>query len=259
MNHFLTALLGTFALVNAASAAVQTKTIAYKHGDQACQGFLAWDDAVSGPRPGVLVVHEWWGLNDYARDRAKQLAKLGYVAFAADLYGDGKVTDHPQQASEMATKVRANVQDWRQRAATALKILTDQPQCDKTKLAAIGYCFGGSTCLQLAYSGADLKAVGTFHAALPTPSPAEAKQIKAPLLVCHGAADRFIPEAAVQAFRAALDQAGVKYEFVAYPGIVHSFTVPDADKHNMAGLKYDQAADEDSWKRLTALFADKLK
>jgi dienelactone hydrolase len=250
MFRFSTVLLGTFALVNAAPAAVQTKTIAYKHGDLACQGFLAWDDAVAGPRPGVLVVHEWWGLNDYARNRARQLAKLGYVAFAADLYGEGKVTDHPQQAGEMANTVRTNVQDWRRRAATALKVLTDQPQCDKTKLAAIGYCFGGSTCLQLAYSGAD---------ALPTPTPAEAKQIKATLLVCHGADDRFVSEQAVKAFRAALDQAGVKYEFVAYPGVVHSFTVPGADKHNIPGMKYDKSADEDSWKRLTALLADKLK
>jgi dienelactone hydrolase len=259
MFRFVTVLLGALTVVNAASAAVQTKAITYKHGDLACQGFLAWDDAVPGPRPGVLVVHEWWGLNDYARDRAKQLAKLGYVAFAADMYGDGKVTDHPQQAGEMATKVRTNVEDWRKRAATALKVLTDQPQCDRTKLAAIGYCFGGSTCLQLAYSGADLKAIGTFHAALPTPSATDAKQIRPTILVCHGADDKFIAEAAVKAFRGALDQAGVKYEFVAYPGVVHSFTVPDADRHNIAGMKYDKAADADSWQRLTALLAEKLK
>jgi dienelactone hydrolase len=246
-------------LVGSANADVQTKKVTYKHGDLECQGYLAWDDAVKGPRPGVLVVHEWWGLNDYARGRAEQLAKLGYVAFAADMYGEGKVTEHPKEAGEMAGKVRANVQDWRKRAATALDVLKAQPQCDKTRLAAIGYCFGGSTALQLAYSGADLKAVATFHAALPTPTAEEAKQIKAAILVCHGADDKFIPDQAIKSFRNALDNAGVKYEFVSYPDTVHSFTVPTADKHNIDGMKYNKTADEDSWKRMTALLAEKFK
>jgi dienelactone hydrolase len=246
-------------LVGSASAALQTKKIAYKDGDLLCQGYLAWDDAVQGPRPGVLVVHEWWGLDDYARGRAEQLAKLGYVAFAADMYGEGKVTEHPKEAGELATHVRANVQDWRKRAARALAVLATQPQCDKTRLAAIGYCFGGSTALQLAYSGADLKAVVTFHAALPAPTAAEAKQIKATILVCHGADDKFIPDQAIKSFRNALDKASVKYEFVSYPDTVHSFTVPGADKHNIAGMKYNKTADEDSWKRMVKLLAEKFK
>src|SRR2546423_7867592 len=157
-------LAGVLVAVSSAQAGVQTKTVSYKHGDLECRGFLAWDDALKGPRPGVLVLHEWWGLNDYARGRAEQLAKLGYVAFAADMYGEGKTAAHPKEAGEMATKVRSNLQDWRKRAAEALEVLKSQPQCDPTKLAAIGYCFGGSTALQLAYSGADLKAVATFHA-----------------------------------------------------------------------------------------------
>jgi dienelactone hydrolase len=250
---------GWLVLISSASAALQTKKIPYKHGELQCEGYLAWDDAVKGARPGVLVVHEWWGLNDYARGRAEQLAKLGYVAFAADMYGEGKVTEHPKEAGEMATKVRSNVQDWRKRAATALDVLAAQPQCDKTKLAAIGYCFGGSTALQLAYSGADLKAVATFHAALPAPKAEEAKQIKATILVCHGADDKFIPDEAIKSFRDALDKAGVKYEFKSYPDTVHSFTVPGADKHNIAGMKYNKAADEDSWKRMVELLAAKLK
>jgi dienelactone hydrolase len=252
-------LTGWLVLVGSASADVKTKKIAYKHGAMECQGMLAWDDAIQGPRPGVLVVHEWWGLNDYARGRAEQLAKLGYVAFAADMYGEGRVTEHPQEAGQMATKVRTNLQDWRQRATEALDVLKAQPQCDKTKLAAIGYCFGGSTALQLAYAGADLKAVVTFHAALPTPTPEEAKQIKPSIIVCHGADDKFVPDQAVKAFREALDKAGVKYEFVSYPETVHSFTVPGADKHNIAGMKYNKTADEDSWKRMLALFAEKFK
>src|SRR5262249_5378282 len=185
---------GWLMLVSAAPAAVQTKKIAYKHGDVECRGYLAWDDAVKGPRPGVLVVHEWWGLNDYARKRAEQLAQLGYIALAADMYGEGKTTNHPKEAGEMAGKVRANMEGWRKRAATALAGMKSQPRCDPTKLAAIGYCFGGSTALQMALSGADLKAVVSFHGALPTPSAAEAKQIKGTVLVCHGADDTFIPE-----------------------------------------------------------------
>ncbi|MDZ4687634.1 MAG: dienelactone hydrolase family protein [Planctomycetaceae bacterium] len=250
--------LGLFA-ANSAHAAVQTQTIKYQDGGTECVGFLAWDDAVEGQRPGVLVVHEWWGLNDYARNRAKELAKLGYVAFAADMYGEGKTVEHPQDAGAMAAKVRANVEAWRKRAQAGLAVLTSQPQCDATKLAAIGYCFGGSTALQLAYTGADLDAVATFHAALPTPSDAEAKAVKARVLICHGADDKFIPEEAIKAFKGALDKAAAKYEFVAYPGAVHSFTVPDAGKHNNPGMQYQAAADKDSWDRMTKLFAETLK
>ncbi len=239
-------------------AAVKTKVVKYQHGTQECHGFLAWDDAADAKRPGVLVVHEWWGLNDYAKDRAKKLAELGYVAFCADMYGDGKVVEHPKDAGEMAGKVRMNVDDWRKRAQAALATLKAQPQCDRDKLAAIGYCFGGSTCLQLAYTGADLKAVATFHAALPAPTPEEAKQIKPQVLVCNGAEDTFIPAAAIQAFRGGLDTAKTKYEFVNYPGAVHSFTVPGAEKHGNPGLKYQKEADEASWKKMQDLFAATL-
>lgn len=251
----------TAVLVMAAvsDAAVQTKTITYKDGDVECRGFLAYDDAIEGPRPGVLVVHEWWGLNGYARSRTEELAKLGYVAFAADMYGQGTVVEHPKDAGEMAGKVRANVESWRKRAVAALDVLKAQPQCDPTHLAAIGYCFGGSTALQLAYTGADLDAVATFHAALPPASANESKGVKARILVCHGAADSFIPEPAIKAFRQSLDAGDVKYEFVAYPGAVHSFTVPDAGKHGNPGMQYNEAADKDSWQKLEALLADVFK
>jgi dienelactone hydrolase len=242
-----------------AEAAVQTKSIKYKHGTQECVGFFAWDAAAEGKRPGVLVVHEWWGLNDYAKDRAKKLAELGYVAFCADMYGDGKVVDHPNDAGEMAGKVRANVDEWRKRAQAALDVLKSQPECDLTKLAAMGYCFGGSTALQLAYTGADLKAVATFHAALPTPTADEAKQIKAQIVVCNGADDKFISDDSIKAFRGALNGAKVDYEFLNYPGAVHSFTVADADRHGVPGLKYNKAADEASWKKLQELLTQALK
>ncbi|MCX7420812.1 MAG: dienelactone hydrolase family protein [Planctomycetia bacterium] len=241
-----------------AQAAVQTKMVTYKHGDLECRGFLAWDDAVQGTRPGVLVVHEWWGLDEYARQRATQLAKLGYVAFAADMYGEGKTADHPDNARQMATTVRMNVENWRKRATVALDVLKSQPQCDCNKLAAIGYCFGGSTAIQLAYAGTDLKAVASFHGALPTATEAEAKATKARILVCNGGADTFIPEAAIKSFRESLDKSGAKYDFVSYPGVVHSFTVPGADARNIPGMKYDKQADEDSWKLMTKLFAEQF-
>lgn len=252
------ALAGVLVLAVAAQGAVQTKKITYKDGAVECHGFLAYDDAVKGPRPGVLVLHEWWGLDDYARKRCEQLAALGYVAFAADMYGNGKTVDHPKDAGGMAGKVRENVEAWRKRALAGLDVLKAQPQCDKTKLAAIGYCFGGSTALQLAYAGADLKGVVTFHAALPAATEAEAKGIKPAILVLTGGDDSFIPAAAIKAFRDALDKGGVKYEFHSYPGVRHSFTVPGADKHGIDGLKYDKKADEDSWQRMRKLFAEKL-
>jgi dienelactone hydrolase len=245
-------------LSTSAFAEVRSKKMTYKVGDQEHIGYLAWDDSVSGPRPGVLVVHEWWGLNDYARGRADQLAKLGYVAFCADMYGDGKVAKHPEDAGKMAGEVRKNIDQWRKRAIAALDVLKSQPQCDKGKVAAIGYCFGGSTCLVLAYSGADLRAVATFHAALPVPTAEEAKRIKPTILVNHGAEDKFIPDQTIKAFKSRLEEAKAPYEFVAYPGAVHSFTVPDADKHGNPGMKYDKAADEKSWAAMRKLFAEKL-
>jgi dienelactone hydrolase len=255
----LCSLLMLCCVTSVASAAVQTKTVVYKDGDTECRGFLAYDDALTGPRPGVLVVHEWWGLNDYARNRATELAKLGYVAFAADMYGEGKTVEHPKDAGEMAGKVRANVAAWRTRGLAALKTLQSQPECDPQRMAAMGYCFGGSTALQLAYAGADLKAVATFHAALPTPSAEEAKAMKPTVLICHGADDTFIPAAAITAFKQGLDTAAVKYEFVSYPNTVHSFTVADSGKHGIPGMKYNAEADADSWAKLTMLLAKQLQ
>ncbi len=250
--------LGVLMMAASAQAAVQTKEIIYKHGDLDCRGFLAWDDSTDGPRPGVLVVHEWWGLDAYAKRRAEMLAKLGYVAFAADMYGEGKTLTHPTDAGQMAGKVRSNVEDWRKRGLAALDVLKSQPQCDKTKLAAIGYCFGGSTVQQLAFVGTDLKAIASFHGALVTPTPEQAKAVKCEILICNGADDKFIPDTAIKSFREALDKAGTKYEFINYAGAKHSFTVAEADSHNVEGLKYNKEADEKSWGDMQKLFKEKL-
>lgn len=260
MPRHASAIAAVLMTAGLAPAGVQTLVVDYEYDGTKLKGFLAYDDATQSKRPGVLVFPEWWGLNGYAKNRAKQLAELGYVAFAADLYGDGKVIDiaHPEDAGKMAGTLRMNIKAWRGRAEAALKVLTRQPNVDASKVAAIGYCLGGSTALQLAYSGADLKAVATFHAGLASPTPEEGKAIKAKVLVCHGGADKFIPEKAIKDFKAAMESAGAKYDFVSYDGVVHSFTVPDADKAKNPGMKYDKNADEDSWKRMKELFKTTL-
>ncbi|OWK40899.1 dienelactone hydrolase family protein [Fimbriiglobus ruber] len=241
-----------------AAAGVQTKDVEYTYEGVTFKGQLAWDDATAGKRPGVLVVHEWWGLDDYAKMRAHELAKLGYVAFACDMYGVGKLAKHPEDAGKMATEVRNNVAVWQGRAKAALKVLADDEHVDASKLAAMGYCFGGSTALELAYSGADLKAVVTFHAALPTPTPEQAKAIKAKILVCHGADDKFIKQESIDKFKAALADAKVDLKFEAYPGAVHSFTVKGADAHMLPGMAYNAEADKKSWQAMQDLFAETL-
>jgi dienelactone hydrolase len=174
------------------------------------------------------------------------------------MYGGGKSTDHPNEAKEMATAVRQNSADWVKRATAALDVLKSQPQCDSSKLAAIGYCFGGSTALQLALSGADLKAAASFHGALQVPTPEQVKQTKATILVCHGAKDSFIPEETIQKFRAALDEGGADWEMDYYAGAEHSFTVKGADALKIPGMKYDAEADKRSWARLQSLLKEKL-
>ncbi len=237
-------------------AEVKTKTLTYTYGGVTFKGHLAWNDAAQGKRPGILVVHEFWGLNDYARHRAEQLASVDYVAFACDMYGNGKHTEHPQDAARMAGEVRRSIDVWQGRAQAALKVLQDDKHVDATKLAAIGYCFGGSTALELAYSGADLKAVATFHAALPTPTEEQAKAIKAQILINQGAADAFVPEKACEALRAALNKADVPYEFIYYGGAHHSFTVPGADKVGNANMVYSPRADHRAWQAMLVMFND---
>lgn len=254
-------IVGALALVigaGTAGAAVKTKEIEYEFDGMKFKGVLAFDDAVKEKRPGVLVFHEWWGLDDYAKKRAEQLAGLGYVAFAADMYGEGKVVDHPKEAGKMAQTVRMNMKTWQGRADAALKVLQSQETVDKDKVAAIGYCFGGSTALMLAASGAPIKAVSMFHAALPPLTEDQAKMIKARILVNHGADDGFIPKDSIDKFKAALDKAGVKYHFESFPGVVHSFTVKEADKRGIKGMAYDEAADKKSWQLMLDLFNETL-
>jgi dienelactone hydrolase len=239
----------------AADAKVVGKPVAYKDGDVELEGYLAYDDSKDGPRPGVLVVHEWWGLNDYAKKRADMLAELGYVAFAADMYGKGVLAKDAKTAGKLAGGVRGDKAAWMKRAKAGLDQLTAVKQCDPKRLAGIGYCFGGSTVLNMALDGMDLDAVVSFHGALPNDfTVAQAKSAKATLLICHGAKDAFIKDEVIAKFRSMLDEAGTDYIFEYYAGAVHSFTNPEADAAKVPGLAYQRAADVRSWAHMRQLF-----
>ena len=174
-------------ITSVARAEVKTETVKYKAGDVEAEGFLAYNEKVAGKRPGVVVVPEWWGLNDYAKSRAKQLAELGYVALAADIYGEGKVAKDPAEAGKWAGALKGgDRKELRARVAAAFEQLKKHNEVDATRTAAIGYCFGGTTVLELARSGADVSAIVCFHGDLSTAQPAQAGQIKAKVLVCHG-------------------------------------------------------------------------
>ena len=248
-------LLAAFSL----QAEVKTKAISYQHEDAKLTGHLYWDDSVKGKRPGVLVIHEWWGLNDYAKKRAKMLAELGYVAFAADMYGDNKVTTKPPQAKEWMQEITADVEGWRERAGLGLEQLKKSGMVKASDLAAIGYCFGGATVLQMSYANAPVKGVVSFHGALPA-APEEVKnKIRPQILVLHGQADSFIAPEVVTNFRNKLDEAGANWEMNTYGGARHGFTNPDAGKFGIKNLEYNATADQRSWARMQAFFDELFK
>lgn len=237
-----------------ASAEVQTKRVEYQHGGETLEGTLAWDDAVEGKRPGVLVVHEWWGLDDYARNRAEQLAELGYVAFALDMYGKGKLTEHPSEAMQWSGAIRENIDNWVARARAGLEVLQKHSLVDTDRLSAIGYCFGGATVVQMTYAGLPLAGVVSFHGSLPVATEEQAQAVKSSILVCHGAADSFVPESRAADFRKALEAAGVDWQMIYYSGAKHSFTNPDADSKGIAAIAYDEEADKRSWAQMQVFF-----
>jgi dienelactone hydrolase len=232
---------------------LETKEVQYSDGDTECKGFLAFDPAQPGKRPAVLVFPEWWGLNDYARSRATQLAQLGYVAFAVDMYGEGRSTETKEEAQGLASPFYTDPQKLRARATAALETLKKQPNVDASKIAAIGYCFGGTCALELARSGADLGAVVAFHAGLDTRNPADAKNIKGKVLVCTGGADGMVGPDKREAFIKEMEDAQVDYQINVYSGARHAFTNPDAGKFGIPGIAYDKKADERSWREMQEL------
>ena len=255
--------LPLFALIAAsalpASGAVKTEVVEYKDGDQICEGFLAYDDAAKGKLPGVVVVHEWMGLGDYAKGRATKLAGLGYVAFAADIYGKGNRAKDAKEAGALAGKYKGDLPLLRSRARAAFDTLAKNGRVDAAKLFAIGYCFGGTTVLELARSGAPLAGTVSFHGGLATKDPADAKNVKGRVLVLHGAADPYVPPAEVAAFQKEMDDATVDWQMVYYAGAVHAFTNPGAGTDPSKGAAYDAKADRRSWEAMKAFFVETTK
>lgn len=246
----------------ASHAAVQGREVTYSTNGTALKGYIAYDDATKGKRPGILVVHEWWGHNEYARKRARMLAERGYTALAVDMYGDGKQANHPDDAGKFAKEVSQNAALARARFEAALELIKKEKTVDAASIGAIGYCFGGSVVLNMARMGEPLKAVASFHGGLSTQQPAERGKVKARIASFTGEDDPMIPATQVAAFRQEMENAGVNYKVVTYPGATHAFTNPAADelgkKFNLP-LAYNAAADHASWDEGLAFLADAFK
>ncbi len=234
-------------------AKVMSKAVEYRHGEVVLEGYVAYPAYKKGRHPGVLVVHEWMGLNDYAKKRADQLAQLGYVALAVDMYGKGIRAADAKEAAALAGKYKGDRPLMRGRIQAALDLLKGLPKVDPKRIAAIGYCFGGTTVLELARSGADIAGVVSFHGGLDTPMPAEPGQVKAKVLVLHGGDDPLVPPEQVNGFEAEMRKAGVDWQLVAYGGTVHSFTNPQANDP-ARGVAYDAKSDRRSWQAMRSFF-----
>ena len=243
-------------------AEIVTRDIQYQQGDTVLKGMIAYDDTITGKRPGVLVIHEWWGHNPYARKRAKMLAELGYTALAVDMYGDGKTADHPDDAGKFSKAVGSNPALAKARFDAALNTLKQQPTVNANHIAGIGYCFGGGILLNMARMGTDIDGVVSYHGSLATSNPAKAGDIKTQIRVFNGADDPFVKPEHIAAFKQEMDAAGVNYRFINYPGAVHSFTNPGADavgKQFNLPLAYNEKADKDSWEQTQVFFKEIFK
>ncbi len=261
MTRYWVALLMMIAPLAAASASatVSGRDVEYRTGDTVLKGYLAQDTALKGKRPAVLVVHEWWGLNDYARKRARMLAEQGYVALAVDMYGNGQTARNPDEAGKLAGEVMKNKAILVSRFNAALDFIRQQQSVDPARIAAIGYCFGGAVVLHMARQGADLKGVVSYHGNLSTDAPAEKGMVKARVLVFSGEADKMVPPEQVAAFKEEMTRAGASFRYVGYPGALHSFTNPDANalaaKFKLP-IAYDRKADQDSWAQTMTFFRE---
>lgn len=239
-----------------AKAEVKTQTISYQEGQTQLEGYLAYKPQGAKKKPAILIVHEWTGLGPYVKKRAEKLAQLGYVAFAADIYGKGVRPTTPDEAGKTAGIYKGNRPLMRARVQAALAELKKQSQVDSQKIAAIGYCFGGTTVLELARSGADVKGVVSFHGGLQTPTPGDAKNIKAKVLVLHGADDPYVNAEEVKAFEDEMRGGFVDWQLIKYSGAVHSFTNPNAGNDPSKGAAYDKNADKRSWIAMKMFFQE---
>lgn len=256
---YLISIIAVLFLAVTVQAEVRTEMVEYKQGDAVLEGYLAYDDAVKGKRPGVLIVHEWMGVNPYVKKRAEQLAKLGYVAFAADIYGKGVRPKNSDEAASESKKYKTDRQLMRNRVNAGLDVLKNHKLADTKKTAAIGYCFGGTTVLELGRSGADVAGIVSFHGGLDSPSPNDAKNIKGKVLALHGGDDPFVPAEQVAAFQDEMRKAGVDWNMVVYGGAVHSFTNPDSGNDNSKGAAYNEKADKRSWEDMKQFFSEIFK
>lgn len=242
---------------------VEGKEISYTADSVTMNGYIAYDANADGKRPGILVVHEWWGHNDYSRLRADMLAELGYVALAVDMYGDGKIAAHPEDAGKFMTEVISNIDGAKARFESALEALKANENVDPEKIGAIGYCFGGSVVLSMANAGYDLDAVAAFHGGVGLPIWPGENEVKADILICNGADDPFITAESVTNYKNIMDSAGVSYEYISYPGAVHSFTSKGADAINeefpQMPVAYNAPADSASWAKMKQLFEGSFK
>lgn len=245
-------------LATVANAEIQTREFNYSSGDTKLQGYLAWDDGVKGKRPGILVVHEWWGHNQHARERAEMLAGIGYTALAVDMYGDGKLANHPKQAGEF---MNAAFKDWagsKAKFEAAMKLLQRHDTVDENRIGAIGFCFGGAVSLRMARSGADLDGVVAFHSALPLEPAITQGSVKGSILVINGSEDSFLKPETVDAFNKQMEEGGVDFTYLNLMGVKHSFTNKQADEFSenfqLPNLEYNKEADERSWTEMKKFF-----
>jgi len=241
------------------NAAIQTRTVEYKQGDAILEGFVAYDDAIKGTRPGVLIVHQWMGLTDYEKKRAEMLAQLGCVAFCADIYGKGVRPKSLEEAGAEAGKYKKDRLLLRARVNASLDALRQQPLVDIGRIAAIGYCFGGTAVLELARSGAKLNGVVSFHGGLDSPTPGDGKNIKCKVQVLHGADDPTMSSQQIAAFEDEMRNGGVDWQMVKFGGAVHAFTQWNAGNDNSKGAAYNERADKRSWEYMKLFFAEIFK
>jgi dienelactone hydrolase len=236
-------------------AEIKTEEVEYRDESTVLQGYFAYDDAVAGPRPAVMIVHEWYGHGPYVRRRARELAQLGYLAFANDMYGKGVYAKSHEEAGKLAGAVKGDNKLMRRRAAAGIEAMKKHKLADASKLAVMGYCFGGATALELARAGADLKGAVSFHGSLETPNPGQTKDVKAKILVMHGADDSFV-NPSVPAFQDEMRRAKADWQMIFYGGAVHSFTVAEAGNDPSKGMAYNEAADRRSWQAMKDFFAE---
>jgi dienelactone hydrolase len=247
---FITSLLCSASL---SQAEIKETVVEYQSGGVTCEGLHVVDTAKTGKLPSVLIIHQWTGLSENEKMRARMLAELGYNVFAADVYGKG-IRPQPPESGKEAGKYKTDRKLYRERMLAALEVLNTNEQTDPAKVAAIGYCFGGTGVIELARSGAVLKGVVSFHGGLDSPTPADGKNIKGKVLVLHGADDPFVPVKDIAAFEQEMKDAKVDYKLVNYPGAVHAFTQKAAGNDNSKGAAYNEAADKASWEEMKAFF-----